>query len=140
MVDLHSILADHRSKGTSESAKISDTHSANPTNSKIPDIFFDEVLTHFKLTRVEIMVLMYLYRRVWCRANLYKEHGISQLMSHTEMAKHLGLTLEDIYQSLRSLEDYTFISTIRSGQYFVRKYFTKELDEYFGQTYDDFDI
>ncbi|CBW26895.1 hypothetical protein BMS_2084 [Halobacteriovorax marinus SJ] len=140
MVDLHSILADHRSKSADESAKLSDSHNANPTISKIPDIFFDQILTHFKLTRVEIMVLMYLYRRVWCRPNLYKEHGISQLMSHTEMAKHLGINLEDIYQSLRSLEDYNFISTIRSGQYFVRKYFTKDFDEHFGQTYDDFEI
>ncbi len=140
MVDLHSILADHRSKGSTETTKLSDSHNSNPTNSKIPDIFFDEILTHYKLTRVEIMVLMYLYRRVWCRPNLYKEHGISQLMSHTEMAKHLGISIEDIYQSLRHLEDYSFISTIRSGQYFVRKYFTKDFDEYYGHTYDDFDI
>ncbi|PIK16022.1 hypothetical protein [Halobacteriovorax sp. JY17] len=140
MVDLHSILADHRSKTSGENTKLSDSRDSSPTVSKIPDIFFDDILTHYKLTRVEIMVLMYLYRRVWCRANLYKEHGISQLMSHTEMAKHLGITLEDIYQSLRNLEDYSFISTIRSGQYFVRKYFTKEFDEHYGQSYDDFEI
>ena len=140
MIDLHSILADHRSKIGDKATKLGESSNSNPSLSKIPDIFFDDILTNFKLTRVEIMVLMYLYRRVWCRANLYKEHGISQLMSHTEMAKHLGVTLEDIYQSLRNLEDYSFISTIRSGQYFVRKFFTKEFDEYYGQSYDDFEI
>ena len=140
MIDLHSILADHRSKVGDKTTELGASSNSNPSLSKIPDIFFDEILTNFKLTRVEIMVLMYLYRRVWCRANLYKEHGISQLMSHTEMAKHLGVTLEDIYQSLRNLEDYSFISTIRSGQYFVRKFFTKEFDEYYGQSYDDFEI
>ena len=38
------------------------------------------------------------------------------------------------------LEELGFISTIRSGQYFVRRYFTKENDEKFGQTYDDFEV
>ena len=47
---------------------------------------------------------------------------------------------ENIYQALRKVEEYGFISTIRSGQYFVRKYFTKDYDEKFGQTYDDFEV
>ncbi|WP_127717511.1 hypothetical protein [Halobacteriovorax sp. HLS] len=141
MVDLHSILADHRSKdGKETSSKLSDSQNFTPSVSEIPDLFFDEILQSFKLSRVEIMVIMYLYRKVWCRPNLYKTHGISPLMSHTEMANNLGLHLEDIYHALRRLEEYNFISTIRSGQYFVRKYFTKENDEFFSQTYDDFDI
>jgi hypothetical protein len=141
MVDLHSILADHRSKDDSaSSSELNDSQSSTPSVSEIPDLFFDDILQKFKLTRVEIMVLMYLYRRVWCRPNLYKMHGISPLMSHTDMANNLTLPLEDVYHALRHLEDYSFISTIRSGQYFVRKYFTKDNDEFFSQTYDDFDI
>ena len=61
-------------------------------------------------------------------------------MAHTEMAKQLKLSIEEIYQALRKLEELGFIGTIRSGQYFVRKYFTKDNDEKFGQTYDDFEV
>jgi len=142
MVDIHSILADYRSKrkqdGPTEKAKTSD--SEVPTTSEIPDLFFDHVLVDFKLTRIEIMVLMFLYRQVYCRPNLFKAYGISQLMSHTEVAKGLGLSIQDIFHSLRKIEEYGFISTVRSGQYFVRKYFTKENDEKYLQTYDDFEI
>ncbi|OUR97940.1 hypothetical protein A9Q84_07020 [Halobacteriovorax marinus] len=141
MVDLHSILAGHTSKNDdSNLPELNDSHGISPSVSEIPDLFFDSILPKFKLSRVEIMVLMYLYRRVWCRPNLYKMHGISQLMSHTDMANNLSLPLEDVYHALRNLEDYSFISTIRSGQYFVRKYFTHENDDNFGQTYDDFEI
>ncbi len=141
MVDLHSILADHRSKNNNEQVlNSSDREISTPTLSKIPDVFFDRVLINFKLTRIEIMVIMYLYRKVWCRPNLYKIYGISPLMSHTEMGKALGVTLDDIYHSLRKLEEYGFISTVRSGQYFVRKYFTKLIDEDYAQTYDDFEV
>jgi DNA-binding transcriptional regulator YhcF (GntR family) len=56
------------------------------------------------------------------------------------MAKSLNLAMEDIYHALRKVEEYGFISTIRSGQYFVRKYFTIEIDESFKQTYDDFEV
>ena len=56
------------------------------------------------------------------------------------MAKQLKLSIEEIYQALRKLEELGFIGTIRSGQYFVRKYFTKDNDEKFGQTYDDFEV
>ena len=143
MVDLQTILADHRSKhkniGRAELTDGDKEHIA-ATTSEIPDLFFDQILVEYKLTRVEIMVLMYLYRHVWGRPNLYKMYGISQLLSHTEMAKSLNLTLEDIYHALRRLEEHTFISTVRSGQYFVRRFFTKENDEQFGQRYDDFDI
>ena len=100
----------------------------------------NEILVDFKLSRIEVLVVMYLYRRVWCRPNLYKEFGISQLMAHTEMAQNLKISIDEIYNALRKLEELGFISTIRSGQYFVRKYFTKENDEKYGQTYDDFEF
>lgn len=148
MVDIHTIIADHTPRKrrdlsdveASETAKSTGSNIVIPTISEIPDIFFDDILVELKLGRVEIMVIMYLYRRVWCRPNLYKVHGISQLLSHTEMAKSLHLSIEDIYQALRKLEHTGFISTVRSGQYFVRKYFTREWDEKYGQTYDDFEI
>jgi len=142
MVDLQTILQDHRPKNR-DSAKVSTEgpkEILTPSWSEIPDLFFDQILVEYKLSRMEIMVIMYLYRRVWCRANLYKVHGISQLMSHTEMGKTLGLAIEEIYHALRTLEEYGFITTVRSGQYFVRRYFTKRNDEHYGQTYDDFEV
>jgi DNA-binding MarR family transcriptional regulator len=142
MDELHTILADHRSRFPSK-----DRHREQvgkdvylPTSSDIPDLFFDQILVDFKLTRIEIMVLMYLYRHVWCRPNLYRIYGISQLLSHTEMSKMLGSSIESIYHALRRLEEYGFIGTVRSGQYFVRKYFTRENDERYAQTYDDFEV
>lgn len=141
MVDIHDVLAIHRSKkNPSQSEVLEGKQYSNPTTSKIPDIFFDEVVVDFKLSRIEILMLMYLYRRVWCRPNLYKEFGISQLMAHSEMSTHLKISIDEIYHSLRKLEELGFITTIRSGQYFVRRYFTKENDEKFGQTYDDFEV
>lgn len=145
MDDLRTIIQDHRSKSKNE--KIEESNSTadvsknvlSATSSEIPDIFFDQILVTYKLNRIEIMVEMYLYRRVWCRANLYRDYGISQILSHTEMSKSLNLPIESVYQALRKIEEYGFISTIRSGQYFVRKYFTRENDEIFGQNYHDFD-
>jgi hypothetical protein len=142
MVDIHSILAEHRGKvkhdDILEASGRSQDH--NPSASEIPDVFFDKIIVDFKLNRIEILVLMYIYRRVWCFPNLHRSHGISQMMSHTEMAKNLGVAIEDIYSSLRKLEEYDFIRTIRAGQYFSRRFFSKELDVSFGQTYDDFEI
>ncbi|MBY0414003.1 MAG: hypothetical protein K2Q18_07550 [Bdellovibrionales bacterium] len=143
MVDIHSILADHRSKGKTagnNGEQIGDNHEHGPGSSEIPDIFFDKIIVDFKLSRIEILVLMYIYRRVWCFPNLHRSHGISQMMSHTEMAKNLSLAIEDIYSALRKLEEYDFIRTIRAGQYFSRRFFSKDLDLTFGQTYDDFEI
>jgi hypothetical protein len=143
MTDIHTIIAGHKTR------QLPSTHDyevnegsgyEGPTTSEIPDVFFDDILVHFRLSRLEINVLMYLYRRVWCKPNLYRKHGLSQLQSHSEMCAVLSISLEEIYQALRSLEGYGFIETIRSGQYFVRKYFTKELDEAFAHSYDDFEI
>lgn len=142
MVDLQSILAEHRSKAKADSIseKGGGAVARNPSASEIPDIFFDKIIVDFKLSRIEILVLMYIYRRVWSFPNLHRSHGISQMMSHTEMAKNLGLAIEDVYSALRKLEEYDMIRTIRAGQYFSRRFFSKEMDESFGQTYDDFEI
>jgi hypothetical protein len=142
MVDLHSILVEHRSKvkTTDLGGKNGGGAEAEAHSSEIPDVFFDQVIVDYKLSRIEILVLMYIYRRVWSFPNLHRSHGISQMMSHTEMAKNLGLVIEDIYSALRKLEEYDFIHTIRAGQYFSRRYFTKKLDESYGQNYDDFEI
>ncbi|MFZ8934420.1 MAG: hypothetical protein ACO2ZP_11025, partial [Bacteriovoracaceae bacterium] len=85
------------------------------------------------------MTLLFLYRQVWCRPNLYMVYGIRQIMYHTEMLKALDLSLEDVYSALRKVEGFGFITTIRSGQYFVRRFFTKSNDLKFSQTYDDFE-
>ena len=50
----------------------------------------------------------------------------------------LGSVLKTTQEHIRALENYGLIETVRSGQYFVRKYFTRELDSEFGQTYDEF--
>jgi len=141
MVDIHDILAGHKSRRNPRSSEMDTSKEVSlPTTSEIPDLFFDEILVDYKLNRIEVLALMYLYRRVWCRPNLYKEFGISQLLAHTEMAKSLKLSIDEIYHALRKLEELAFISTIRSGQYFVRKYFSKDNDEKYGQTYDDFEV
>ena len=141
-MDIHTIIQGHRGKrpglGGVDSKKSNNSH--EPTYSEIPDIFFDTILINYKLTRIDIMVTMYLYRKVWCRPNIYKTYGISQMMSLTEMANALNVEMEDVYSSLRKLEEFGFITTVRSGQYFVRKYFLKEFDEEFSQTYDDFEV
>ena len=140
MVDLQSILAEHRSKN--KVGEATSEGSANPisTSSEIPDVFFDKIIIDYKLNRIEILVLMYIYRKVWCLPNMHRSHGISPMMSHTEMAKKLALTIEDVYSALRKLEEYEMIKTIRAGQYFSRKYFTRELDIQFNHAYDDFEV
>lgn len=144
-MDIHTIIKDHRVKNNGVEGEFGHKIESGQgpeiaSVSEIPDLFFDQILVEFKLSRIEIMVIMYLYRSVWCRANLYRDHGISQLLSHTEMSKHLAVTMDDIYHALRKLEDFSFIETVRSGQYFVRKYFTKENDENYFQDYDSFEI
>lgn len=143
-IDIHTIIAGHRSKKnetatTSVAAEVS-AKTPEATLSEIPDVFFEEILPHVKLSRIDITVLMYLYRRVWCRPNLYREFGISPMLSLAEMAKTLNVMIDELYQAFRHLEDFGFIGTIRSGQYFVRRFFTRELDEKFGHNYDDFEL
>ena len=140
MVDLHTILSDHQSRRNTPSKIGDDKTRLNPSVSEIPDIFFDQVLVDFKLSRSEILILMYLYRRVWCRPNLHRIYGLSPLISLKDIEQFLKVPIEEVFNALRKLEEFGFISTIRSGQYFVRKYFTKENDEQFCQSYDDFEI
>jgi hypothetical protein len=106
--------------------------------SEIPDVFFDIILQKFKLNRIEISLLMLLYRQVWCRPNLYKSHGIGPLNSYNELSLNLNISSDELGVSLRALENYGLIETVRSGQYFVRKYFTEVLDLQYGQNYDEF--
>ncbi|MBA2405090.1 MAG: hypothetical protein H0V66_10000, partial [Bdellovibrionales bacterium] len=126
MEDIRSILSQfHSKKKPKTDVQKSETGPHDePSGSVIPDIFFDDILHKHKLTRPEITILMFLYRQVWCRPNLYKSHGIGPLNSYAEMATYLHLSTEELAQNLRSLETYGFIETVRSGQYFVRKYFT----------------
>ncbi|MCY4644848.1 MAG: hypothetical protein OXB88_09545 [Bacteriovoracales bacterium] len=135
-MDIQSILAAHRSKSNDYQTK-RDKRTPVPTSSLIPDLFFDDILIRYKLGRIEIVVMMFLYRQVWCRPNLYQKYGIGPILSHSDMADGLGLKLEDIHQTLRKLESWGLIQTVRSGQYFVRKYFIKEFDREYMQNYEN---
>jgi hypothetical protein len=139
MDDLRSILSTHHRKGiSSDEVKDEPVKRDVASTSEIPDVFFDNILLHYKLNRIEICLLMDLYRGCWCKPNLHKKYGIGPFVSHAELASKYDLTLDGLSKSLRVLEDFGFIETIRAGQYFVRKYFTEELDLYYGQTYDNF--
>ena len=127
----------HSKKKIGSDAQKSDSFSSNEaSSSEIPDVFFDLVIHQFKINRSEIALLMYLYRQIWCRPNLYKSHGIGPLNSYAQMALQLHFTQDELAQNLSSLQNFGFIETVRSGQYFVRKYFTEELDLKYGQDYD----
>ncbi len=139
MEDLRRILSSHHSKGSATANVIKSTSGeGNATTSEIPDLFFDEVLVQVKLTRTEVLLLMYLYRVTWCKPNLHRKFGIAPMISHSELAKSLDISSEILHQTVRRLEGFSFIETIRSGQYFVRKYFTEDNDRRYGQTYDNF--
>ena len=138
MEDLRSILSSHRLKSKTDSAAEEVISSSSASLSEIPDLFFDEILIRHKLSRQEILLLMYLYRVTWCRPNLHKKYGIAPMVSHQELAALFDINLESLYLNFRSLESFGFIETIRSGQYFVRKYFTEDNDKKYGQTYDNF--
>jgi len=110
----------------------------SPTFSEIPDLFFDYILQEYKLSRLDIQLLLFLYRQVWCFPNLHKKYGIGQLNNLKEVAEHFSTDFNSLHNSLQKLESYEFISTIRLGQYFVRRFFTPEWDFHFSQSYDDF--
>ena len=140
MEDLKTILSSHHTKIGNVTADATQPYQneAQATTSEIPDLFFDEILVQIKLTRTEVLLLMYLYRITWCKPNLHRKFGIAPFISHSELAENLDVSLEILHQTIRRLEGFTFIETIRSGQYFVRKYFTEENDRKYGQTYDNF--
>jgi hypothetical protein len=140
MEDIRSVLSQFNAKkkqdkGLENSGK---KPSALASHSEIPDVFFDVILQNFKLNRHEISLLMLLYRQVWCRPNLYKTHGIGPLNSYAELCTKLGTTVEQLGTYLRNLENFGLLETVRSGQYFVRKYFTEALDTQLEQNYDEF--
>ena len=109
-----------------------------PTFSEIPDLFFDRILVDYKLTRLDIQVLLFLYRQVWCLPNLHKKHGIGQLNDLKELSNFFGTDFNALQNSLQKLESFEFILTIRLGQYFVRRFFTPDWDSYYHQNYDNF--
>lgn len=141
MEDIRSVLSQFNSKKKRDGDSVQKAAvgpAKTASSSEIPDVFFDVVLQKYKLNRHEITLLMYLYRQVWCRPNLYKSHGIGPLNSYAELSANLGITSDELGTYLRVLENYGFIETVRSGQYFVRKYFTEVLDLQYGQDYDEF--
>jgi hypothetical protein len=140
-LDIRSVLTQFQTKTKRESGEVqksSTRSSKEASTSEIPDVFFDVVLQQIKLNRYEISLLMLLYRQVWSKPNLYRTHGIGPLNSYAELCATLHLTHEELGTYLRALENYGFIETVRSGQYFVRKFFTEELDSKYGQDYDEF--
>jgi hypothetical protein len=140
MEDLRRILTEHQTKSKSDTLSTKpDPVEKGPSWCEIPELFFDQILVDFKLNRQEIMTLMYLYRMVWTRPNLHKAYGIGPIMALSEVAKHLDTTYEKLHECLTKLEHWGFIETIRPGQYFVRKYFTRDNDKNFLQTYEDFE-
>ena len=141
MEDIKSVLSqfNSRTKTRNESIQKAETGPfSTPSFAEIPDVFFDDVLLKFKLNRHEITLLMYLYRQVWCKPNLYKSHGIGPLNSYAELSNRLGITNEELGTCVRNLENFGLLETVRSGQYFIRKYFTEHLDIEYGQNYDEF--
>lgn len=141
MEDIRSVLSQFHAKKKRDPEEVQKSvvgPSGQALTSEIPDIFFDVVLQQYKLTRTEITLLMFLYRQIWCRPNLYKSHGIGPLNSYMELSQNLGITHEELGNHLRILENFGLIETVRSGQYFVRKFFTEALDHQFGQNYDEF--
>tara|TARA_B100000886_G_C20117666_1_gene364516 strand:+ start:130 stop:555 length:426 start_codon:yes stop_codon:yes gene_type:complete len=139
MSEIQRVLESFPPKGTNsiEPASV-DTDVNLPTFSEIPDLFFDKILMDFKLNRTDIQVLLYLYRQVWCLPNLHKKYGIGQLNNLKDLSDLFGTDFNSLQKCLQKLETYEFISTIRLGQYFVRRFFTPEWDYFYAQSYDDF--
>jgi hypothetical protein len=138
MEDIRSVLSQFKKKKDGHLQKAQTGPSSPASISEIPDVFFDVVLLKFKLNRLEIALFMLLYRQVWCRPNLYRSHGIGPLNSYSELSQKIGINAEELGTILRNLENYGLVETVRSGQYFIRKYFLPELDQSFGQNYDEF--
>ncbi len=138
MDELQTILTSYRNKKQKDATTIEEQHLEKATSSDIPDVFFDHILVKYKLTRVDIIVLMYLYRQVWCKPNLHRRYGLTPVLSYKVMTENFEVSVEEIHGSVHRLESYGFIEIIRSGQYFVRRFFIEALDKKFGQTYDDF--
>ena len=136
-MNIQTTLDSHRSR--SGEYRTSDNKEAPlPSTSIIPDLFFDNILVQYELNQMETMVLMFLYRQVWCRPNLYRKYGVSPVFSIETISSSWGVAAKDIHLALDKLRALEFIELIRSGQYFVRKYFTKDFDKLYRQNYDGF--
>ena len=138
MEDIRKVLSQFKKKKETQLQKSQVRPPSTATTSEIPDLFFDFVLLKIKLNRMEIALLMLLYRQVWCRPNLYRSHGIGPLNSYSDLCQTLNINAEELGTLLRNLETFGLIETVRSGQYFVRKYFLEELDLQYSQNYDEF--
>jgi hypothetical protein len=142
MEDIRSVLETYRSRRKEDPKEELSVAKELPSTSEIPDLFFDKIIIDYKMSRQEIATLMYLYRIVWCRpnANQLSKHaqGISEMISLEKMGNQLSLTFDELYRCIHKLESFGFIEVIRSGQYFVRKYFTQAYDIEFGIHYENF--
>ncbi len=138
MSELQKILTTHKSGGRSQVDNVRVRKKKYATTAEIPNLFFDEILVDFKLNRFETILLMFLYRKVWCYPNLDREYGISPVIEVPEIERTFRLTHKEVLSALSSLENHQLIETIRPNQYFVRRYFTNENDNICGQNYDDF--
>lgn len=135
-MDLKSILNDHKSKNANLSASM-DSHRLESSFSFIPDIFFDDVLVKFKLTRLEILALVYLYRKAWAATNVDRKYGMTPHLDYKIFSQKLEIEPEHLMQTLRKLEEFGFVQKMNHDLYFVRKYFTEELDKRYGQNYEN---
>lgn len=138
MENIKDILSHYGNRQSKNEDQETPPKKLHPTSSEIPDLFFDDIIIRFKLSRSEIALLMYLYRIVWCRPNLYREFGIAPIQSTEELAYKFELNRDEYHKILNKLVKSGFVEVIRAGQYFVRKYFTEEYDKQFGHTYSDF--
>jgi hypothetical protein len=144
MTELRKILAKHSVRSSIEKAQQEvREYSRDDINSyhfsDIPDVIFDDVVVKSKISRVEMLVYLYFYRHVWCRFNLFRDYGISPVLSLSETSKLLEVTLDELNRAIHKLESLELMETIRLGQYFVRKFGTKSHDEMAGQRYSDFE-
>jgi len=138
MEDIRSVLSLFHSKKSHESKRTPESLSSTSelaTYSEIPDLFFDVILRDYKLNRHEITLFLFLYRQIWCRPSPYKEHGIGPLNSYSDIALKMGLSTDEVVTTVKNLEKYGLLESVRVGQYFIRKFITQEYDEIYGQTY-----
>ena len=140
MEDVKQVISRYPDKDNSLVEKKPQAQSVKrPSESSIPDIFFDRILSHYKMGRVDISLLLFLYRQVWCKPNINRSHGIGNIQTYSDISDIIKIPIDEVQQSLRSLERHGFIETIRAGQYFVRRYFTESFDQEFGQNYSNFE-
>ena len=140
-MDIHTILAKHSPKKKSEEGEgptEAEKAHLSASYSEIPDLFFDKILPNYKLSRQEIGLLLLLYRIIWCKPNLHREFGISPLLPYGDLSEALKVSVDELFRGIKGLEKLGLIESVRSGQFFIRKFFTEEFDQLYAQTYDDF--